>query len=441
MIMKSMEKYFDQLIEDFREIRSKPIPRDDLSKQQEFMDEYCEDPGYDEECIHGEQRPLEEIVGIPKANIPPHECLNKEAFDRLVPEMILLLNHFNIYPEFPEGVPNDMKYFHLREKWDRKCVFLAADNEYISFCEHDLETCPFEDYCDDCYDFIIDDFDEDEEYDDVFEEELKTDSHDKKPFEIDVKKLLPTKEQVEENYRLNRKERIKSYLKKPKSNSHISGIHNYCDRWCEKCTFTSRCTNFAMHQELFNKRPYLDVDNKIFWEELSILMEACSELISESANKHDIDIENIPLEDMPSDEVKHPLSKLAVIYTKKSAEFIKNTNNSFKNPDTTKGIKVNEAMEVIAWYSTVIPAKLSRAVNGLTKNDDNASSNPDMNGSAKVALIGIDRSTSALCLVFKESIKNRDEVIDLLSHLSKIKEGIEKLFPSAWDFKRPGFDE
>ncbi|MDB5210640.1 MAG: hypothetical protein JWQ30_1467, partial [Sediminibacterium sp.] len=22
----------------------------------------------------------------------------------------------------------------------------------------------------------------------------------------------------------------------------ISGIHNYCDRWCERCTFTNRCS-------------------------------------------------------------------------------------------------------------------------------------------------------------------------------------------------------
>ncbi|HVE57390.1 MAG TPA: hypothetical protein VNB22_11225 [Pyrinomonadaceae bacterium] len=25
------------------------------------------------------------------------------------------------------------------------------------------------------------------------------------------------------------------------SDKFVSGIHNYCDRWCERCTFTARC--------------------------------------------------------------------------------------------------------------------------------------------------------------------------------------------------------
>lgn len=28
----------------------------------------------------------------------------------------------------------------------------------------------------------------------------------------------------------------------------ISGIYNYCDRWCERCPQTARCLNFKMGQ-------------------------------------------------------------------------------------------------------------------------------------------------------------------------------------------------
>ena len=38
----------------------------------------------------------------------------------------------------------------------------------------------------------------------------------------------------------------------------ISGIHNYCDRWCERCPYTSRCGSFAL-TEGFN-----DVLEEIF---------------------------------------------------------------------------------------------------------------------------------------------------------------------------------
>ncbi|MDY6953748.1 MAG: hypothetical protein SWE60_19750 [Thermodesulfobacteriota bacterium] len=43
-------------------------------------------------------------------------------------------------------------------------------------------------------------------------------------------------------------------LKRAKHEQFISGIHNYCDRWCERCPLTSRCMNFSIftHQD----KPY-----------------------------------------------------------------------------------------------------------------------------------------------------------------------------------------
>ena len=30
---------------------------------------------------------------------------------------------------------------------------------------------------------------------------------------------------------------------------NISGIYNYCDRWCEKCSYTNRCLLFKREAE------------------------------------------------------------------------------------------------------------------------------------------------------------------------------------------------
>ncbi|MCB0550950.1 MAG: hypothetical protein KDD19_25495 [Phaeodactylibacter sp.] len=38
--------------------------------------------------------------------------------------------------------------------------------------------------------------------------------------------------------------------------SNIPGIYNYCDRWCERCSFTSRCLLYAQEQELTEERPF-----------------------------------------------------------------------------------------------------------------------------------------------------------------------------------------
>jgi len=29
----------------------------------------------------------------------------------------------------------------------------------------------------------------------------------------------------------------------------ISGVYNYCDRWCERCPLTSRCLTYTMERE------------------------------------------------------------------------------------------------------------------------------------------------------------------------------------------------
>ena len=46
----------------------------------------------------------------------------------------------------------------------------------------------------------------------------------------------------------------------------ISGIHNYCDRWCERCTFTTRCAVGIEETKITDKER--DITNKEFWNSL-----------------------------------------------------------------------------------------------------------------------------------------------------------------------------
>ena len=36
----------------------------------------------------------------------------------------------------------------------------------------------------------------------------------------------------------------------PDDQGFIPSIHNYCDRWCERCPFTSRCRAYAMEMTI-----------------------------------------------------------------------------------------------------------------------------------------------------------------------------------------------
>ena len=52
----------------------------------------------------------------------------------------------------------------------------------------------------------------------------------------------------------------------PEKSTHIPGIYNYCDRWCERCPFTSRCLNFEMSEENFGDLENADITNEVLWK-------------------------------------------------------------------------------------------------------------------------------------------------------------------------------
>jgi hypothetical protein len=64
----------------------------------------------------------------------------------------------------------------------------------------------------------------------------------------------------------------------------------------------------------------------------------------------------------------------------------------------------------------------------------------DSDGSAKVALIAIDRSIAAWGAMRNHFPEQEDTILDLLVHLDRLRRKIEKTFPDARAFVRPGFD-
>jgi len=65
----------------------------------------------------------------------------------------------------------------------------------------------------------------------------------------------------------------------------------------------------------------------------------------------------------------------------------------------------------------------------------------DSNGSAKVALIAIDRSMNAWGALQSCLPEKKDSTAPLMVVLERLRDGIETVLPQARDFLRPGFDE
>lgn len=232
----------------------------------------------------------------------------------------------------------------------------------------------------------------------------------------------------------------------------ISGIYNYCDRWCERCSFTSRCLNFSMSEEEFSDPETRDIRNEKFWNRLSETFRETMELLRESAKERGIDLDALDdkedVEDMKAKDMavkNHLLCRAARRYSESAEEWFKEKETIFFEAVSAArdGVDLDEAIEVIRWYQYFICAKVMRAVRGIIEDDEEEDDEfpKDSDGSAKIALIAIDRSIGAWAAVRHYLTDDAKGVINIIAFLDSLREAVEKAFPRARAFVRPGFDE
>lgn len=116
------------------------------------------------------------------------------------------------------------------------------------------------------------------------------------------------------------KELIKKLAANP---DFISGIYNYCDRWCERCPFTSRCLNFALSEEQFADPEARDIDNEAFWQKLTETFQVALDMLKEMAEQEGIDLDSLDVEEAVEEEqlieevaANHECARAAAVYGK-----------------------------------------------------------------------------------------------------------------------------
>jgi hypothetical protein len=220
-------------------------------------------------------------------------------------------------------------------------------------------------------------------------------------------------------------------------NGFIVGIFNYCDRWCDACAFTSRCRLFADMAEF---EASLDPGLKSLvdmprleplpqpppW--LEELLQEMDEATRQPAEDGETLERSLPLEHMRIDERAHGYRE-RVHSWRQVVET--NSANDPSDPGT-----------VIIWFHTLIGAKVHRALHGLA--DDRPEDRewpPDYDGSAKVALLGIDRSHAAWLELTERGVVTGADAAPFIADLVWMRESLEGVFPDARAFVRPALDE
>jgi hypothetical protein len=227
----------------------------------------------------------------------------------------------------------------------------------------------------------------------------------------------------------------------------IDFISAYCDRWCERCAFTARCSLFAVQAARAmtgDVREALELAVGVPHPESNEEPEGpTAEWIAEM---NAVDVSDPDVQDaLRSRDRRHeaaedsPIGKLAWAISLVALHWLQARDG---HPPADQVLA--EAMSIALHDAAFIAVKLMRALEGRLEfqsgeaDEDNPIQN-DWNGSAKVALISIERSENAWRTISQASADETPSSI--ADQLSQLRTMVEAEFPNAWKFVRPGFDE
>jgi hypothetical protein len=259
-----------------------------------------------------------------------------------------------------------------------------------------------------------------------------------------------------------KRRRLKDLVSDPR---FIPGVYNYCDRWCERCPLTSRCLTYAMEREEDAGDPASrDITNRAFWQRLEGLLREAHEMLDEMLRERGI---APPTPDSEAEQAilrwregahGHPCAVAATGYAQTVEAWFDAAGPLFQargealeshhrmglttvDPEA-EAAWLQDAVEVIRWYQHQIAVKIMRAVHSSLRDEeiDIELDHNDADGSAKVALLAMDRSMAAWAELLRQMPDEEDRILALLAALGRLRRDVESVFPNARAFIRPGFD-
>jgi hypothetical protein len=230
----------------------------------------------------------------------------------------------------------------------------------------------------------------------------------------------------------------------PGDADRIELISAYCDRWCERCAYTARCAayacdvaagmcgDFAQGLELtFGTASPVDAGFDGLDDDDDDGLETAEELAA---------IDRF-VEDSHARVGASPITALAFDYTSGACSWLhvhRERLSAGADPVLT------EALAIAGYDAAFVGAKLYRALCGkdqarYERDADEDRIQNDWNGSAKVALISLERSEAAWRTIAQaagDAVPAR-----LAARAGELRRHVLAEFPDALAFVRPGFDE
>jgi hypothetical protein len=234
--------------------------------------------------------------------------------------------------------------------------------------------------------------------------------------------------------------------------------------------------NFELSEEQFDDPQSRDINNKAFWDKLHEVFQVTLEMVKETAQEWGIDLDTLDLqqaneENQASRELaeNHECCQAAKEYSQMVKKWFDSAGKIFEQKADDLALKVQlelpdsnpakeaadlkDAVDVIQWYQHFIYVKLVRAIRGSIEEPspprraegetglDLDEFPKDSDGSAKIALIAMDRSIAAWGRMLEYFPQNEEDILNILVHLDRLRRKVEAVLPDARAFVRPGFDD
>jgi hypothetical protein len=234
----------------------------------------------------------------------------------------------------------------------------------------------------------------------------------------------------------------------PHEHGFIPGIHNYCDRWCERCAFSSRCRSYAMEMAIA-------VDG--FEGELAAAAEDldsapgeggpgfdfAAEEMDDAVSEGDIEREMLRHDAAWLVADTHPLMETVKTLTKLAEPLIEGASLRAESGGA-EAEAIREPLEVLCRYRYLVQAKVHRALLGREDEDLEDEGQPipsDADGSAKIAHI--------TCAAARDAARRLGDLDPALAPAAavyvqtaeRVLGLIDQAFPGHRSFRRPGFDD
>ena len=225
----------------------------------------------------------------------------------------------------------------------------------------------------------------------------------------------------------------------------IVSIFNYCDGWCETCAFTARCRVFANRAKMEARNdPHFAavIHAPVLPQDQPPPVPNWIEEILDEAEKHPLSEKELKALEPKTRPEHAQMEARARSYSCRTFAWL----TPRQDPEKKRSDPHNP-LDVIGWFSFFITAKIHRAgySRAMWDQDEREGFDTDYpadhDGSAKIALEAIERSRAAWLAMAETGVATRDEVAPFIMDLLWLRDALDREFPKARNFVRPGFDE